>query len=197
MPEKLARSVVVTPCCRHHSLTERPLLRHSWICVAHSCSSARCFNSALVILTPHNTTVAKPFATFRYYCLMCVYARLGLTVTPFRLTARCQKGLLHQVLRKMPVPYATICKPDHGIRVLKHQMMDVLSLLLIHTIPSFAKSHQKISCHAINSRQLIYLNWWLSPCSIIVLHTDRHNLTCSGAASFNMLANSTEMLTSG
>lgn len=93
--------------------------------------------------------------------------------------------------------YATICKPDHGIRVLKHQMMDVLSLLLIHTIPSFAKSHQKISCHAINSRQLIYLNWWLSPCSIIVLHTDRHNLTCSGAASFNMLANSTEMLTSG
>ena len=67
----------------------------------------------------------------------------------------------------------------------------------IHTIPSFAKSHQKISCHAINSRQLIYLNWWLSPCSIIVLHTDRHNLTCSGAASFNMLANSTEMLTSG
>ena len=91
----------------------------------------------------------------------------------------------------------TICKPDHGIRVLKHQMMDVLSLLLIHTIPSFAKSHQKISCHAINSRQLIYLNWWLSPCSIIVLHTDRHNLTCSGAASFNMLANSTEMLTSG
>lgn len=84
-----------------------------------------------------------------------------------------------------------------SIRVLKHQMMDVLSLLLIHTIPSFAKSHQKISCHAINSRQLIYLNWWLSPCSIIVLHTDRHNLTCSGAASFNMLANSTEMLTSG
>lgn len=83
MPEKLARSVVVTPCCRHHSLTERPLLRHSWICVAHSCSSARCFNSALVILTPHNTTVAKPFATFRYYCLMCVYARLGLTVTTF------------------------------------------------------------------------------------------------------------------
>lgn len=81
--------------------------------------------------------------------------------------------------------------------VLKHQMMDVLSLLLVHTIPSFAKSHQKISCHAINSRQLIYLNWWLSPCSIIVLHTDRHNLTCSGAASFNMLANSTEMLTSG
>ena len=81
MPEKLARSVVVTPCCRHHSLTERPLLRHSWICAAHSCSSARCFNSALVILTPHNTTVAKPFATFRYYCLMCVYARLGLTVT--------------------------------------------------------------------------------------------------------------------
>ena len=81
--------------------------------------------------------------------------------------------------------------------LLKHQMMDVLSLLLIHTIPSFAKSHQKISCHAINSRQLIYLNWWLSPCSIIVLHTDRHNLTCSGAASFNMLANSTEMLTSG
>ena len=85
MPEKLARSVVVTPCCRHHSLTERPLLRHSWICVAHSCSSARCFNSALVILTPHNTTVAKPFATFRYYCLMCVYARLGLTVTFKRL----------------------------------------------------------------------------------------------------------------
>ena len=83
MPEKLARSVVVTPCCRHHSLTERPLLRHSWICAAHSCSSARCFNSALVILTPHNTTVAKPFATFRYYCLMCVYARLGLTVTIF------------------------------------------------------------------------------------------------------------------
>ena len=81
MPEKLARSVVVTPCCRHHSLTERPLLRHSWICAAHSCSSARCFNSALVILTSHNTTVAKPFATFRYYCLMCVYARLGLTVT--------------------------------------------------------------------------------------------------------------------
>ena len=66
MPEKLARSVVVTPCCRHHSLTERPLLRHSWICAAHSCSSARCFNSALVILTSHNTTVAKPFATFRY-----------------------------------------------------------------------------------------------------------------------------------
>ena len=83
MPEKLARSVVVTPCCRHHSLTERPLLRHSWICAAHSCSSARCFNSALVILTPHNTTVAKPFATFRYYCLMCVYARLGLTVTKY------------------------------------------------------------------------------------------------------------------
>lgn len=81
MPEKLTRSVVVTPCCRHHSLTERPLLRHSWICAAHSCSSARCFNSALVILTPHNTTVAKRFATFRYYCLMCVYARLGLTVT--------------------------------------------------------------------------------------------------------------------
>ena len=108
-----------------------------------------------------------------------------------------EQGLLYQVLRKMPVPYATICKPDHSIRVLKHQMMDVLSLLLIHTIPSFAKSHQKISCHAINSRQLIYLNWWLSPCSIIVLHTDRHNLTCSGAASFNMLANSTEMLTSG
>ena len=81
MPEKLARSVVVTPCCRHHSLTERPLLRHSWICAAHSCRSARCFNSALVILTSHNTTVAKPFATFRYYCLMCVYARLGLTVT--------------------------------------------------------------------------------------------------------------------
>lgn len=25
--------------------------------------------------------LAKPFATFRYYCLMCVYARLGLTVT--------------------------------------------------------------------------------------------------------------------
>ena len=71
----------MTPCCRHHSLTERPLLRHSWICAAHSCSSARCFNSALVILTSHNTTVAKPFATFRYYCLMCVYARLGLTVT--------------------------------------------------------------------------------------------------------------------
>ena len=84
MPEKLARSVVVTPCCRHHSLTERPLLRHYWICAAHSCSSARCFNSALVILTPHNTTVAKPFATFRYYCLMCVYARLGLTVTMYR-----------------------------------------------------------------------------------------------------------------
>ena len=81
MPEKLARSVVVTPCCRHHSLTERPLPRHSWICAAHSCSSARCFNSALVILTSHNTTVAKPFATFLYYCLMCVYARLGLTVT--------------------------------------------------------------------------------------------------------------------
>lgn len=59
MPEKLARSVVVTPCCRHHSLTERPLLRHSWICAAHSCSSARCFNSALVILTSHNTTVAE------------------------------------------------------------------------------------------------------------------------------------------
>ena len=44
----------------------------------------QCFNSALVILTPHNTTVAKPFATFRYYCLMCVYARLGLTVTAKR-----------------------------------------------------------------------------------------------------------------
>ena len=73
--------VVVTSRFRHHSLTERPLLRHSWICAAHSCSSARCFNSALVILTSHNTTVAKPFATFRYYCLMCVYARLGLTVT--------------------------------------------------------------------------------------------------------------------
>ena len=81
MPEKLARSVVVTPCCRHHSLTERPLLRHSWICAAHSCSSARCFNSALVILTPHNTTVAKPFATFRYYCLMCVQPPSALTVT--------------------------------------------------------------------------------------------------------------------
>ena len=130
-------------------------------------------------------------------CLKEPRHRFLVTAYPFRLTARCQKGLLHQVLRKMPVPYATICKPDHGIRVLKHQMMDVLSLLLIHTIPSFAKSHQKISCHAINSRQLIYLNWWLSPCSIIVLHTDRHNLTCSGAASFNMLANSTEMLTSG
>ena len=26
-------------------------------------------------------SLAKPFATFRYYCLMCVYARLGLTVT--------------------------------------------------------------------------------------------------------------------
>ena len=74
----------MTPCCRHHSLTERPLLRHYWICAAHSCSSARCFNSALVILTPHNTTVAKPFATFRYYCLMCVYARLGLTVTTYQ-----------------------------------------------------------------------------------------------------------------
>ena len=84
MPEKLARSVVVTPCCRHHSLTERPLLRHSWICAAHSCSSARCFNSALVILTPHNTTVAKRFATFRYYCLMCVQPPSALTVTTIR-----------------------------------------------------------------------------------------------------------------
>ena len=94
MPEKLTRSVVVTPCCRHHSLTERPLLRHSWICAAHSCSSARCFNSALVILTPHNTTVAKPFATFRYYCLMCVYARLGLTVTdgPFQIRSSVVKN---------------------------------------------------------------------------------------------------------
>ena len=130
-------------------------------------------------------------------CLKEPRHRFLVSAYPFRLAARCQKGLLYQVLRKMPVPYATICKPDHSIRVLKHQMMDVLSLLLIHTIPSFAKSHQKISCHAINSRQLIYLNWWLSPCSIIVLHTDRHNLTCSGAASFNMLANSTEILTSG
>ena len=93
MPEKLARSVVVTPCCRHHSLTERPLLRHSWICAAHSCSSARCFNSALVILTSHNTTVAKPFATFRYYCLMCVYARLGLTVTASIRCSRCRQAL--------------------------------------------------------------------------------------------------------
>ena len=93
MPEKLARSVVVTPCCRHHSLTERPLLRHSWICAAHSCSSARCFNSALVILTSHNTTVAKPFATFRYYCLMCVYARLGLTVTCKIALPACAEGV--------------------------------------------------------------------------------------------------------
>ena len=84
MPEKLARSVVVTPCCRHHSLTERPLLRHYWICAAHSCSSARCFNSALVILTPHNTTVAKRFATFRYYCLMCVQPSSALTLTLLR-----------------------------------------------------------------------------------------------------------------
>ena len=98
MPEKLARSVVVTPCCRHHSLTERPLLRHSWICVAHSCSSARCFNSALVILTPHNTTVAKPFATFRYYCLMCVYARLGLTVTLLENVRQRQQSYFSAIL---------------------------------------------------------------------------------------------------
>ena len=93
MPEKLARSVVVTPCCRHHSLTERPLLRHSWICAAHSCSSARCFNSALVILTPHNTTVAKRFATFRYYCLMCVQPPSALTVTIPRWQLRPDAGL--------------------------------------------------------------------------------------------------------
>ena len=104
MPEKLARSVVVTPCCRHHSLTERPLLRHSWICAAHSCSSARCFNSALVILTSHNTTVAKPFATFSYYCLMCVYARLGLTVTqrkssPEERSPFSRAALIHPALR--------------------------------------------------------------------------------------------------
>ena len=151
--------------------------------------------------TSENCAVLPCFSDFGYFptahFLTFPRHRFLVSAYPFRLAARCQKGLLYQVLRKMPVPYATICKPDHSIRVLKHQMMDVLSLLLIHTIPSFAKSHQKISCHAINSRQLIYLNWWLSPCSIIVLHTDRHNLTCSGAASFNMLANSTEILTSG
>ena len=103
----------MTPCCRHHSLTERPLLRHSWICAAHSCSSARCFNSALVILTPHNTTVAKPFATFRYYCLMCVYARLGLTVTghPPRQPKSGDEAVERSVLRNMVL----------GIDDLQHQ----------------------------------------------------------------------------
>lgn len=32
----------------------------------------------------HETIVAERFATFRYYCLMPVYARLGLTVTKGR-----------------------------------------------------------------------------------------------------------------
>ncbi len=53
------------------------------ICAAHSCSFVWCFNSALVILTPHNTIVAERFATFRHYCLMPVYARGGLPLTLF------------------------------------------------------------------------------------------------------------------
>ena len=36
--------------------------------------------------------IAKPFATFRYYCLMCVYARLGLTVTG----EQCKRKVLTQ-----------------------------------------------------------------------------------------------------
>ena len=55
------------------------------------------YNSALVILTPHNTTVAKRFATFRYYCLMCVYARLGLTVTD-KAHQRCKVTSNHRML---------------------------------------------------------------------------------------------------
>ena len=40
------------PSCLHHARTGRPLLRQSCIRADHSCSFARCFNSALVILTP-------------------------------------------------------------------------------------------------------------------------------------------------
>ena len=38
--------------CLHHARTGSPLLRQSCIRADHSCSFARCFNSALVILTP-------------------------------------------------------------------------------------------------------------------------------------------------
>ena len=45
----LPRVVVVTPRFRHHSLSERPLLRHSCIAMFHSCFLASCFSSLLVI----------------------------------------------------------------------------------------------------------------------------------------------------
>ena len=105
-----------------------------------------CELMALSDILNRNLCMIKAAAFAQGQIVLCLKEprhRFLVTAYPFRLAARCQKGLLYQVLRKMPVPYATICKPDHSIRVLKHQMMDVLSLLLIHTIPSFAKSHQK------------------------------------------------------
>ena len=51
----------------------------------------------LLYIIPHNTTVAKRFATFRYYCLMCVYARLGLTVTD-KAHQRCKVTSNHRML---------------------------------------------------------------------------------------------------
>ena len=69
------------PSCLHHARTGRPLLRQFWICAAHSCSFVWCFNSALVILTPHNTIVAERFATFRNYCIVPVQPLLAFTVT--------------------------------------------------------------------------------------------------------------------
>ena len=45
----LPRVVVVTPRFRHHSLTERPLPRHSCIAMFHSCFLASCFSSLLDI----------------------------------------------------------------------------------------------------------------------------------------------------
>lgn len=61
----------------------------------------------------------------------------------------------------------------------------------VHSIPLLSLDKTKSSAELLRfaGEQMVML--------IIVLHTDRHNLTCSGAASFNMLANSTEILTSG
>ena len=150
MPEKLARSVVVTPCCRHHSLTERPLLRHSWICAAHSCSSARCFNSALVILTSHNTTVAKPFATFRYYCLMCVYARLGLTVT-----------FLHQIAALI-VGIAVVVDAGEllivAAHMLAHHLVEAVVLVgILFTLGGTALLQQVAKLHRLDVYIFIYI----------------------------------------
>ena len=113
MPEKLARCVVVTPRCWHHSLTERPLMRHSCIAMFHSCFLASCFSSLLVIYcTPLNVIVVENFATSHHYCPMSVQPLPAFTVTFSRAAEPVQRA-------NIPIKRRRTEKPSAVFRLLK------------------------------------------------------------------------------